>query len=148
MQIHSLPAVDQLLQPLRLKRRKKLLVRDDQPALLERDANIRLAERQVTLLNDVHSQLLPRLRDPRCQHERLEVVRDPRVVDVLEAVDQRPAGEDGDALEGEGVRAEQAGRERDGEPEARAALQVGGVEVEVALAQGCGFRLGGDLLRA
>lgn len=123
-------------------------MRDDQPALLERDTNIGLTQRQVTLLllNDVLAKLPSRLRNPRCQNERLEVVSDPWVIDVLEAVDQWTAGEDGDPLEGEGVRAEQAGREWDGEPEAWVALQVGCVEVEVALIQGGGRGLGGDLL--
>lgn len=74
------------------------------------------------------------------------MVLDPRVVGILDAVDQRPAGEDGDALEREGVRSEEAGREWQGELEARVALQVVGAEVEVALAQGRGRGLGGDLL--
>ena len=147
MQVHGLPALDERPQPLRLEGGPQLLLRDDEPAPLERDANVALAQGQVRplALDDVVSQLAPGLRDVRRQHKRLEVVRDPRVVRVLEAVDQRPAGEDGDALEREGVRAEEAGRERDGEPETRVALEVGGVEVQVALAQGRGCGFGSDL---
>lgn len=101
----------------------------------------------MLLLDCVVTQILHYcLRDAWRQHEGLEVVLDPWMIDVFQAVDQRTAGEGGDPLERERMRAEEAGSEGHGELESRVSLQKGGVQVQVALAKGYGRGLGGDLL--
>lgn len=147
MQVYPLFAVHERLKTPHFQSRYQVFLGNPNSTVLECQTNIRLIQRQVcpVLLDNVFARLLTVLRDLRRQNQGLEVIRDPWVIHVLEAVYKRPASENGYALECERVGTEQTRRHGDRQLELRVAFHVFGVQMQIALPQGRRNRPGGDL---